>query len=285
MNISANISNSIKAYRKEQALSQEALAEKLGVTSQAVSKWECMQSIPDIEALVELCTLMKISLDKLVLDRDVKEAQEEVISDEDSADEDFNETEAEYEEEDLDDGNGQHFDRRGFFKKYYFDVLPNDDELRVVQFKGRLMLSENNYKKYAVIKLAVDPAYAKKRTINVHVIGNAQIEGDISGNVHAGDSLYCGNISGSVKAGDSIQCGNVSGSVNAGDSINCGNVSGSVIAGDGVNCGSVGGNVTAGDDVRCGDVNAIQRCGGDIYCKSIKGPIMHCSGGVHAENK
>lgn len=285
MNISANISNSIKAYRKEQSLSQEALAEKLGVTSQAVSKWECMQSIPDIEALVELCTLMEISLDKLVLGKDAEAVQEKITVEKESEEESLDGEAIESEAGDIDDGKGQHFDRRGLFNKYYFDALPNDDELRVVQFKGRLMLSERTYNKNAIIKLALDPAFAKKRTINVRVIGSAHVDGDISGNVQAGDSLHCGNISGGVKAGDSIQCGNVSGGVHAGDGVNCGNVVGNVIAGDGVNCGSVSGNVTAGDNVRCGDVNVIHRCGGDIHCKSIKGAVTHCSGGLHVENK
>jgi transcriptional regulator with XRE-family HTH domain len=70
MNIQENISNNLKQYRREIGLSQEALAERLGVTSQAVSKWECMQSIPDIDAIVALCELLGITTDKLLLDRD-----------------------------------------------------------------------------------------------------------------------------------------------------------------------------------------------------------------------
>lgn len=70
MSIQANISNSLKAYRKIRELSQEALAEKLGVTSQAVSKWECMQSIPDIETVVAIAEMLEISTDKLLLGRD-----------------------------------------------------------------------------------------------------------------------------------------------------------------------------------------------------------------------
>ncbi len=51
-------------------LSQEQLAEKLGLTSQAVSKWECMQSIPDIYMLAELTVLFGITADKLLFDKD-----------------------------------------------------------------------------------------------------------------------------------------------------------------------------------------------------------------------
>jgi transcriptional regulator with XRE-family HTH domain len=281
MNISANISNNIKKYRKEQSMSQEALAEKLGVTSQAVSKWECMQSIPDIEALVEISELLEISLDKLVLDRDAEAIyKQEAIEnepDDTDCDEDLSDNvNDEPEDTERNDG-GDHYNRKGFWGRRYFDALPDDGVLRVLQFKGRLMLTENTYNKNAVIGLALDPEYAKKKIIDVRVVGNAHIEGNISGSVNVGDHLVCGNVSGSVKAGDSINCGNVSGSVRAGDSVNCGIVGGSVSAGDGVSCGNVNGNVVAGDGVRCGDVKIIQRCGGDIHCKTVHS----CNGKVH----
>ena len=67
MNIQLNISNNLKAYRKKNELSQEALAERLGITSQAVSKWECMQSIPDIETVVAIAGMLRVSIDELLL--------------------------------------------------------------------------------------------------------------------------------------------------------------------------------------------------------------------------
>ena len=281
MNISANISNNIKRYRKERQLSQEALAEKLGVTSQAVSKWECMQSIPDIEALVEISELLEISLDKLVLDREAEAVYKQEAVENEPDDTDRDEDPADDGDDGPEDtevrGGGDHYNRKGFWGRRYFDALPDDEVLRVLQFKGRLMLTENTYNKNAVIGLALDPAYAKKKIVDVRVVGNAHIEGNISGSVNVGDHLVCGNVSGSVKAGDSINCGNVSGSVRAGDSVNCGIVGGSVSAGDGVSCGNVNGNVVAGDGVRCGDVKIIQRCGGDIHCKTVHS----CNGKVH----
>ncbi|MBQ8408271.1 MAG: helix-turn-helix domain-containing protein [Clostridia bacterium] len=284
MDIQSNISNNIKKYRKELGLSQEALADKLGITSQAVSKWECMQSIPDIEAIVELCTLFGIATDKLILDKEPEVVIKEVVVEKEVfvEKEPEKETSAENiskedESERYDSANGEHFNRKGFFRKRYFDALPDDGELRILQFKGRLMLSEDTYDKNAVINLAIDPELSKKKTINVRIVGNAKIDGDISGNVNVGDHLNCGSVSGNAKAGDSVNCGNVGGSVHAGDSVNCGTVGGSVTAGDGVGCGNVNGNVVAGDSVRCGDVKVIQRCGGNIYCKSIQ----NCSGSVH----
>ena len=44
----------ISAFRRSSGLSQADLADKLGVTSQAVSKWECGNTIPDIDLLLEL---------------------------------------------------------------------------------------------------------------------------------------------------------------------------------------------------------------------------------------
>ena len=275
MDIQINVANNIKKYRKEQGLSQEALAEKLRVTSQAVSKWECMQSIPDIYAMVEICELMGISLDKLVLDKSPEVVIKEVIIEKEPDEEKSADTENETDRSDKE--MGEHFNRKGFFRKRYFDALPDDGELRVLQFKGRLMLREDTYDKNAVIHLDLDPEFAKKRTINVRIVGNAKIDGDISGNVNVGDHLNCGNVSGNAKAGDSVNCGNVGGSVHAGDSVNCAAIGGSVTAGDGVSCGNVNGNVVAGNSVRCGDVKVIQRCGGNIYCKSVQ----NCSGSVH----
>ena len=42
------LSENIRAFRKEHAMTQEQLAQELGITAQAVSKWETGQSYPDI---------------------------------------------------------------------------------------------------------------------------------------------------------------------------------------------------------------------------------------------
>jgi len=60
------LAGNIARYRKEQGLTQEALGEKLGVTFQAVSKWETNQTIPDTELLPELARTLNISVDKLL---------------------------------------------------------------------------------------------------------------------------------------------------------------------------------------------------------------------------
>jgi len=57
----------IKNYRQRIGLSQEELAEKLNVSRQAITKWENDSGIPDIDNLISLSKVMKISLDELVM--------------------------------------------------------------------------------------------------------------------------------------------------------------------------------------------------------------------------
>lgn len=61
------IANKLQKLRKERCLSQEELAEKLGISRQAVSKWERAESSPDTDNLVALAKLYGISLDELLL--------------------------------------------------------------------------------------------------------------------------------------------------------------------------------------------------------------------------
>lgn len=61
-----SIGNRIQKFRKEKGLTQEELAEKLGVSAQAVSKWENDASCPDITLLPQLCRVLGISADELL---------------------------------------------------------------------------------------------------------------------------------------------------------------------------------------------------------------------------
>lgn len=56
----------ISRYRKDLGLTQEALSEKLGITFQAVSKWETGQTIPDTVLLPKLAMALGVSVDKLL---------------------------------------------------------------------------------------------------------------------------------------------------------------------------------------------------------------------------
>lgn len=56
----------IAACRKEQGMTQAVLAEKLGISDRAVSKWETGKSLPDSGIMLELCALLKINVNELL---------------------------------------------------------------------------------------------------------------------------------------------------------------------------------------------------------------------------
>ena len=61
-----NIGSVIKKYRKVSGFTQEEMANRLGVTTPAVNKWENGNSNPDIELLAPIARLLHISLDTLL---------------------------------------------------------------------------------------------------------------------------------------------------------------------------------------------------------------------------
>lgn len=68
MNI--EIANRLVNLRKKNGLSQEALAEKLGISRQAVSKWERAEASPDTDNIILLARLYGVSLDELLQTED-----------------------------------------------------------------------------------------------------------------------------------------------------------------------------------------------------------------------
>lgn len=72
-----NIGNHLMMARKRKGLSQESVAEKLGVSRQTISKWETCETLPDICQAKTLATIYGISLDELItFDSDVQELQD-----------------------------------------------------------------------------------------------------------------------------------------------------------------------------------------------------------------
>lgn len=65
----------IAQYRKEKGMTQEEMAEKLGVSSQAVSKWENDISCPDILLLTPLAEMLDLTVDELLSDKPKKEVE------------------------------------------------------------------------------------------------------------------------------------------------------------------------------------------------------------------
>ena len=75
------LGNSLYNARKKSGLSQENVAEKLGVSRQTISKWETGETLPDIRQSKGLATLYHMTLDELIqYDFDEQQAQQMINS-------------------------------------------------------------------------------------------------------------------------------------------------------------------------------------------------------------
>ena len=74
-----NLGNSLFRARRKSGLSQEAVAERLGVSRQTVSKWETDETLPDIRQSKKMAVLYGVSLDELIdFDMDMREIQDAI---------------------------------------------------------------------------------------------------------------------------------------------------------------------------------------------------------------
>ena len=121
MNI--EIANRLVNLRKEMGLSQEQLAEKIGVSRQAVSKWERSEASPDTDNIILLARLYNISLDDLLRTEDdipqTKEANEEVADGPEASGVEQAETAEEYSEASEENTDG------------YYKESPNGDKVHI----------------------------------------------------------------------------------------------------------------------------------------------------------
>ena len=76
--MNSNLAENLKKIRKENNLSQEDLADILGVSRQAISKWESKVSYPEMDKIVLLCKKFDLNIDDL-LHKDIKEVKESVV--------------------------------------------------------------------------------------------------------------------------------------------------------------------------------------------------------------
>lgn len=217
----ASLGTQIAFYRKELGLTQEALAEQLGVTSQTVSHWESGQHCPDVQLLPQLADLFGITLDALFGRKTAQPLIDDLPWDNDEA-------------------------LRAVF--YIGRRLQKHGRLDFYQ-KEKLAV-EFHYTGPALHVYSDFSVICENCTIAGDVNAGDSVRcGDVGGSVTAGDDITCGNVGGNVQASDAVQCGNVGGNVTAGDGVNCQCVNGNVSAGDSVYCTAVQGSVSAGDGV------------------------------------
>jgi len=188
------LGNTIAVYRKGKNITQEQLAQQLGVTNQAVSKWESGQCCPDVALLPKLADIFEITLDEL-FGRKGQTASALLPWEDD---------------ETL---------RAVLYIGH--KLVKQESASREITF---------NYEGDA---LNIDSAIAVKcGDVSGNVKAGVSVKcGNIQGNAAAGADIYCGNVSGNTKSGGSTYCGNVGGNVKAGLDITCGNVGGQVEAG------------------------------------------------------
>ena len=74
----------LKQYRLKEGLSQEQMAEKIGVSRQAITKWETKRGLPDVENMIILAELFKITLDELVLEEVKKQEEKPMVFESDT---------------------------------------------------------------------------------------------------------------------------------------------------------------------------------------------------------
>ena len=69
----------LKSMRKQSGMSQEKLAEKIGVSRQAITKWENNTGIPDIENMLALSSLFNVSVDELLSNEKIEKKQTDYL--------------------------------------------------------------------------------------------------------------------------------------------------------------------------------------------------------------
>ena len=77
--MSNKLSENLKKIRKDNNLSQEQLAEELGVSRQAISKWESGAAYPEMDKIIQLCDKFDLNIDDL-LHRNIKDVKDEKTS-------------------------------------------------------------------------------------------------------------------------------------------------------------------------------------------------------------
>lgn len=218
-----------KAHRRKLCLSQEEISEKLGVTPQAISKWECERSYPDIDMFINIAHFFDISLDSLLTGEERVRAE-----------------------------------RQGEDRVGELLGLPDDDTIRVVLCRGKYILNAQQGCGGIKIPLVIEGELEK-----LEVRGSADIEGNVYGSISTGTSLSARSIEGMVVTGTSLEATSINGSVICGSSMHCGNIDGDVQCGGSLFAENITGDIkSCGGDINIESLNGdIKECRGSIYHK------------------
>ena len=186
-----NIGKNIKYLRQQQKMTQEQVAERLGITYQSVSKWENDTNTPDIALLPDIAALFGVSIDALFADT---APQQDVLAE-------------------------------------LLPLIKDDDVIRIVQMQGKrvLKVSPRPSPDAPPIEIAF-PRNCNDSTqyFSVEIMGSVVCDGSINGDVVCHQDIECANINGDVvcKPG-TVKCSTLNGDV-AAASLECVDINGDV---------------------------------------------------------
>lgn len=223
----------IKELRGDKGISQEVLADRCGISMQAVSKWENGQSCPDITFLPLLAEYFHVTVDYLLTG--VKGEASGPCGTADAEDARIADAVGDRAEEDV---------------------------LYIVQYRNGKVLHKEQWDKDReengedAVRICFAEEFAGLRQeLRMEVWGNADINAEHAVMaVYAGGNVNCGTVEGDVQAGGDVNCDKVEGNAQAGGDVNCGAVEGNVAAGVDVNCSKIAGDVSAGCSVKCNKI-------------------------------
>lgn len=244
-----NFATQFKEYRKRLDISQEEIAERLNVTSQAVSKWECEKSFPDIQMLIDIARLFGISLDTLIAGDSGVGTVDGVPSDESL--------------------------RIVFCRgKRVIDSTNVDNAIRI-----KLDGKAEKIEVWGSAKISGD-IYG-----NVSAGGGINCD-KVEGDVSAGASVNCDEVSGNVRAGSGVNCDSIGGNVTAGTNIVCDDIGGDVSCGLTLQCDNITGNVSCGMTITCDNIiGNVEECKGDVHIKTLNGSVLSCEKTVYIKDE
>ena len=260
----------IAFYRKNLNITQDALARQLGISNQAVSKWETDQCYPDLELLPRIADIFGITLDELFDREPTTGAATASGSSPDAAP--SKQCTDPLSTENLPGAESL----QGAANPQNTGNLPweDDGKLRAVLFLGQSLVQEQELeKRFGKICKEFTFCYeGPARDIVSHF--NVSCE-EVGGSVTAGGNVSCCGVGGDIAAGAYVECEEVSGDIAAGAYVECGCVGGSISAGAYVECEDVNGtgSITCGSYIECGDITGNITCGSYIECGDISGDV------------
>lgn len=160
-NLNAILAANISKYRKRSGLSQVELAEKLGVSFQAVSKWETAKCAPDIALLPMMADLFGCYIDELFS----REVMTEI-----------------------------HYDHCAEFP------WPDDNTVRIFQTLGKKILKSQEGMPHIEVTFPRNCNETTKQYFKVEVFGNIVSDSSINGDVVCHGRIDCHEINGDITA-------------------------------------------------------------------------------------